>query len=146
MKDEFLQYFEAIGIRKPLQERINEIYEFYKRICPEEIEDVFVSEYVKEDGIREYQTIRFFSKNYTMLASDFVNSDTFNIAMAKKSLRVSALRVEKENYDFKKANDNSRMVITVFYFPQKTSTYKASKENCDYLKDIFEKRLLLILE
>ena len=139
MKEKLLQYFKTIGIKQPLQERINEIYEFYTAICPEEIEDVFVSEYIKEEGTREYQTIRFFSKSYVMLANDFVQKDQYNISRYTRS-EISAVRVEKKDYDFKKATDKSRMTISILWYgPARRSTYRASKENCDYLKAIFDK-------
>ncbi len=57
MKDEFLEYLESIGMTKTLCKRVETIYAFYTEICPDEITDIFITDYIKEDGTREYQNL-----------------------------------------------------------------------------------------
>jgi len=145
LKAEIIKYLDAIGIKKLIQERIEEIYEFYSRICPEDIEDIFINEYIKEDGTRVYDALRFYSKNFTMLATDFLHMDTFFFAanMAEKPL---SIMIEKKDYDFKKANVKSRMNVKIYWtITPVPSILKASKENCDYLKTLIEKRYLYLV-
>ena len=136
MKAAFIEYLKNIGITEPIQERITTIYGFFVETCPEEVEDIFVSDFIREDGTREYTSIRFLSEKYTMLAIDFINKDDFRISPLR-GLRT--VRLQKRDYDFKKANERSRMSIRVYYTDDTYSDYQASKTNCDYLKDIFYK-------
>ena len=138
MKKEHLEYLEKIGIKPPIRDRIEQIYEFYSEICPEEIEDVFVSDYNKEDGSRIYEQCRFYSEHFMMVADDFLQNDDFSF-FNSYSVRTLGLRIEKKHYDFKKANDKSRMILVVEYEGTNLAHIKATKENCDYLKVLMQK-------
>ena len=145
MKAEYIEYLEVLGIKTIIRERIEEIYKFFSEISSEEIEDLFVSEYLQEDGNRIYEHVRFFSKNFGMVAADFLNTDRFNIFRLNPK-NTFALSVRKKDYDFKKANVKSRMTVVLYWLNvNKTSTLKASKENCDYLKNIIIKKYLPII-
>lgn len=141
MRKEFENYLESIGIKKPLQERIAEIFEFYRGLCPDKITGIFVSDYIKEDGTREYENLWFFSERYNMEAKQFVTKDDFDIMPMKG--RIAYCTVEKEEYDFRKATEKSRLNLKFYVNPPTittvSGTIKASKENCDYLRDILRK-------
>ena len=141
MKKEHLEYLEKIGIKPPIRDRIEQIYEFYSEICPEEIEVVFVSDYNKEDGSRIYEQCRFYSKHFVMVADNFLQADDFSF-FNSSSLRIFGIRIEKKHYDFKKANDKSRMILVVEFEDNIMAHIKATKENCDYLKVLMQKRYM----
>lgn len=105
MKTKHLEYLDAIGIKDLIRERVEEIHKFYSEICPEEIEDLFISEYIKEDGTRVYQDLRFYSKNFVMLASNFLHEDKFNFARLAIT-KLLAIRVEK-----KKTTTSKRLML-----------------------------------
>ena len=55
MKEEFLEYLKIIGITtNTLIERIKSIYEMFEQIAPDEITDIFISEYINKKNEREY--------------------------------------------------------------------------------------------
>ena len=141
MKAEFRKYFRDIGIQEPLEERIKAVHEFFSEICQDKIEDVFVNEYVKEDGSREFVSVRFLSKNYSMLAADFISKDDFRFGMVRK---IRNFRLQKKDFDLKKATEKSRMTIELMYAeaPRVRSSYRASGVNCDYLMKIFHKYII----
>ncbi|MEA1992572.1 MAG: hypothetical protein U9N58_10345, partial [Thermodesulfobacteriota bacterium] len=65
MKKEFIDYLESIGIKGGvLLDRIESIYEFYSEMCPDDIVDIFVTDYIDSDGKREYENLWFFSDRY----------------------------------------------------------------------------------
>lgn len=134
MKDEFIEYLGTIGILEPICKRIETIYEFYKQICPDEITGIFVSEFIKEDGSREYENLWFFSENFFMEAKQFVINDDFDITPTHK--RIHYLRMHKQNYDLIKATEKSRMLLSLSLDTGIIGNLKASKENCDKLRDI----------
>lgn len=139
MKAEFRKYFRDIGIQEPLEERIKTIHEFFSEICQDEIEDVFVNEYVKEDGSREFHSVRFLSKNYSMAASDFISKDDFRMGPIGG---IRNFRLQKKDFDFKKATEKSRMTIDIMFASGVRSPYKASGVNCEYLTKIFHKYII----
>ena len=140
MKEEFIKYLESIGITEALRKRIETIYEFYREICPSEITGISVTDYIKEDGAREYENLWFFSEKYCMEAKQFITKEDFDITPIQN--RICRWAIQKKDYDFKKATEKSRLLLK-FYFGVELGVLigelKASKENCDYLKDIILK-------
>jgi hypothetical protein len=137
MKSEFIEYFKKIGLSDILQDRITVIYEYYQKILNNEISKIYVSEYLKEDGARMYEGLWFFSDKYTMEAKNFVSEDDFDMTVIDK--RIQYWNVKKKDYDFEKATEKSRLSIYFTIDTGMSCDLKASKENCDYLKEIFFK-------
>jgi hypothetical protein len=140
MKEELKKYLESIGITETLCKRVETIYEFYREIWLDEITDIFVTEYIKEDGAREYENLCFFSGKHVMEAKQFIKKDDFDITPIKN--RIYYWRLQKQDYDFKKATEKSRLHLEVYLDTGVHGDFKASKENCDYLKDIILKYVL----
>ena len=142
MRSEFVSYLKAIGMTDVLVKRIEEVYEFYQRVSPEEITAIFVTDFLKEDGNREYENLWFFSQGYVMEAKNFLTKDGFDMTPLLKSSFYWL--VEKQDYNFLKATEKSRLLIRVNLSAGlgMSGEFKASKENCDYLKDVFHKYLL----
>lgn len=133
-------YLEDIEMPMTFREKVFSIYEFYHKICPEEITDVFVSEYLNEDGTRQYENLWFFSENYCMEAKQFITKDDFDLIPTKG--RLGYFQIQKEEYNFQKATKESKLFLFVSLEVGVTCSLKASKENCDYLKKISLKHLM----
>ncbi len=140
MKKELVTYIQSLGIRTPLEERIKRIYEFYQALCPDEITDMFIEDYFKENGTREYEGLWFFSGKYVMEAKTFIKDDDFDMAQIEK--RLNYWRIKKQDYDFKQATDKSRMHLDAAFEGGTMVIMKAAKANCDALRDIFMKYFL----
>lgn len=137
MKEEFITYLESIGITKALHKKIETIHEFYWEICPDEITGIFVTDYINEDRAREYENLWFFSEKYCMEAKLFITKDDFDITPIQKM--VNYWTVQKQDYDFKKATEKSRLLLRFDLATGIHGEFKAAKENCDYLRDIIIK-------
>ena len=137
MKEEFVKYLESIGITKTLLKRVKTIYEFYTEACPDEIAAIFVNDYIKEDSSREYENLWFFSLKYCMEAKLFITKDDFDITPIEK--RIIYWEINKQDYDFKKSIEKSRLNLIIRLDTGITGNLRGSKENCDYLKDIIFK-------
>jgi hypothetical protein len=143
MKKDFTDYLESIGITDPIIKRIEEICQFHERILTEglkeEIVDIFVTDYILKDGTRQYENLWLFSKNYVMEAKLFIKQDDFDISPYVKL--IDYLAIKKESYDFIKFNEKSKLYIE---YVSKTNSgeFKATKENCDYLRNIYLKYML----
>lgn len=141
MKTEFKDYLKDINMSDILVERVMEVFNFYQLVHANEITDIFVTDYLKEDGERVYESLWFFSQGYLMEAKGFMSKDEFDMSPLLKC--VSYWSLEKKNYDFQKATVKSRLFIKIkFSELDINAQFKASKENCDYLKNIFHKYIL----
>jgi hypothetical protein len=138
-------YLASIGLGQPLIDRAYAHYRFMQRICPEPIEDIFVSEYTAEDGHREYESLWFASATYVMEAHQFVSGDTSDIVSLVGG--ISRLIFERQSYQFEAATDSSRLTVQVdFDFGARTGgvsgILKASGSNCEKLKEFVEAHFL----
>ncbi len=145
MKENFEKYLHAISITKPLAERIGIIYDFFLETHPFEIDDIFVEEYLQEDGTRIYEHLMFFSKKVYVEATQFIQRDKFLIIPIYK--QIISYGIEKQDYDFKTVTAKSRLNITFSSTAVPGAILlKASKENCEYLKDIYHRYIIPNLE
>lgn len=134
MKEDFVKYLESIGITECISKKIEMIYEYYKTIHPDEIADIFVTEYINEDGDRVYENLWFFSKIYCMEAKQFLTKDDFDITPIQS--RIEYWNIQKQDYNIKKSTEKSRLFLKFQIDNKIRAEFKASKENCDYLWDI----------
>ena len=142
MKDEFKQYLELVKAPEVVIKRAEVIYEFYKNLFGEGLE-MFVSETTTDDGQRHYRALWFFSKQACMEAKDFIGRDNFDFALISKS--IDYWEIMNQEYDFKKVTDKSRMHLVFRLKSGVQAELNASKENCDSLRDVFKKYILVNL-
>lgn len=135
MKEEFIEYLKSIGITEILQKRIATIYEVFQKTCPDEISDIFVTDYIKDDASREYENLWFFSEKYLMEAKQFATRDDFDIMPFKK--KIVYWNTVSQDYDFKKATEKSRLSMYIAVLPGREAyaDFKAARENCDCLME-----------
>jgi hypothetical protein len=103
-------------------------------MCPDEIDDVFVEDYIKEDATREYQDLWFFSKRYCLEAKNFLTQIDIDITPIKN--RITYWTVTAQDFDFKKASDKSRLLLEFNLVQGVQGNLKAAKGNCDSLQAI----------
>lgn len=146
--NEFLKYLHAIGMNKPLIDKVKKYYDFYIpifKIYGEKIEDIFISEYSLEEGERIYENIWFFSKKLCGEVKQF-NSEQENIDITPLYKHIIYWNIKKSNYDFNKASKNSSLYIEFRFGTKVIGSLRASKENCNFLRDIFYKHIAPNLE
>ena len=137
-REEITAYLAMLGFTQILQTRVAEIEDFYTGTFPWVIQDAFVSEYMKEDGERVFESLWFFAEGYAMEAHDFLTLDRFDIA----PINLRHLVVTKTEYNYKEANPKSRLNIQGVAGLGTTYVLKASGSNCDYLRKIVAKHFV----
>jgi hypothetical protein len=137
MKKEFAEYLHNLGMAEPLLQRTEAILNFYSDLLPGEIEDIFVSEYVKDDGTRSFETFWIFTNEHICEAKNFLDVDNFDIA---RLVTITHFILEKKDYDMRNSTASSRMkAMLAFHSIGLNATLKASAENCDRLAQIIRK-------
>ena len=136
----FAEYLESTGMTKTALARAEEVISFYVDNCPEKIERVFITDYVTEEGSREFESLWLFSPSLLMEASNFLSQDDFDFASVDTG--ITRLVTRKENYDFRQADGKSRLNVEFSLGTQISGQLKASGRNCDYLRDVLKQILL----
>jgi hypothetical protein len=140
MKEQFKVYLKSIGITDTLIKRVEMINDFYQDICSEEITDIFMNDFIRDDGTREYDSLWLFSKTYIMEAKSFISKDDFDVTPLHK--KVTYIMLEKQDYDFVKATEKSRASLKLTFNNNLSGKLKSSKENCDFLRDVLRKHIM----
>jgi len=139
-RNDFAKYLVEIGMSGTLIERVQEIYTFYKSVSPEELDDIFVTNIIKEDGSNEWTNLWFFTKTHMMEAKNFITHDNFD--MVSYAGRIRRWELEKTKFDFEQAADASRLHMHFFFTPGHEGHLYAARKNCEYLVSIFRKYIL----
>lgn len=139
MKEGFVEYLGSVDMAEILIARVRTIYEFYQTTSPCEIEDIFVSEYINDQGQRVYESLWFFAQQSYMEAKQFASQDDFDFMRG----RLIRWQVQKHDYDFDSdATIKSRLALR-FQSPSGVSgNLKASGKNCEHLKSIMVKYVI----
>ena len=87
MKNEFVDYLNEVGITDLFQDKAKEAYLFYEKLYPDAILDLFVSEYIDEEGKRQYENLWFFTSSIFMEAKQFLAEDNFDAAPIVKKFK-----------------------------------------------------------
>lgn len=128
------EYVQRLGGSEKLYDKIVKLQSIANNLCPEKIEDYFLSEYKKENGTRILENFWFFSPKYAM-ESKRIYQEGNNIDIMCIDEYIDRYEI---NYDMKEAYDNSILSINCI-----TTTsviiMKATGFNCDKLWSLFEK-------
>lgn len=140
MTDWLDEYLDNIGMTETLRARVREAYDFFSTACPENITGAFVTDFVTDEGLREYESLWLFSDSYAMEAKRFVSEDHFDMAVLKSNVVRWVVKIQ--DYDFQHAGDKSRMHLEVNFQQHVSGSLRASRENCDYLRALFLDRIV----
>ena len=144
MIPKFYDYLNSLGLKGDLVERIEKIYDFYSEINSEEIKDIFVTEYLKKDGSREYVNLWLFSDNFCMEAHDFITDDVFDCLIIKN--KIVRWILNKQNYNFQDTTEKSRFNLDITFENKINGQFKSTMGNCSQLKEIFSKYIITNLK
>jgi hypothetical protein len=134
----FVPYLNEIDIvSTTLVKRVELVYTLFSDMCADRIEDIFIDDYIKEDGIRDYEDLWFFSNLYCLEAKKFLTQIDLDITPIKQ--RVVYWSVKMQDFNFKKSSEKSRFNLHFRLIEGMTGNLKASKKNCEYLQMIMVK-------
>ena len=141
MKKEFIKYFNVAEVDTVLEEkRIEWFVDYLQRFCPDEIEDIFITNYVDEQGVNHREHLWCFGKNYHMEAINYLSQINYDISIAKDS--IPRLELNVSNFESERANENSRLTIKYEISPNIYGELRAARKNCQWLWSIYKKYLL----
>jgi hypothetical protein len=119
--------------------RVREMFNLGRNLCPEKLTDIFISNYIESDGKPQFKDLWLFSDTYVIEVLNFSKAATPKAEMTIFNCNIEYISVEAKNYDFSKtAIADSRLHILVHTLGRFGCDFTAFGHNCDTLKSIFE--------
>jgi hypothetical protein len=137
MDKEFQAYLENLKVSSVVISRVENLITMLQEIIKPDFTGIFLSDFITQDGTMQFDTLYLFSDAEILQARNFLQIDNFELGDIKKNC--SSIEIQQQDYDFKTITEKSRLTITVkFATSDRIYPFKASRENCVYLKRIFE--------
>lgn len=131
------KYYDEIGIKKPIIDRINEIMELYKIFLDdEETKDIFVSNYKNEDGTYVFESLFIAYENSFCEAKNFLKSTKIDWINLHDDF-FEYWEIESKETDYKNFNDDSRVIVNAKLHNKMQLQLKAAGINCKHLIRFF---------
>ncbi len=140
MTDDFLEYCGSVGMGNSLKQQVSEFHDQLVSFVPAQpIEDIFIGEYVTNDGTRQDDTLHFFTNSNVFEIENFVSKPKIWIVKYGPSY----LEMSKEDFDLSDPIAGSRLNIRVEWEGQHFElNMRASGENCSKLLDVVRRHIL----
>jgi hypothetical protein len=135
---DYLDYLNSIDINtETLFNKIDATFRAAVRISQEEIQDIFISDWIQTEGQRAYEHLYLFTNTYIIESANFTTDTNVNIEITILKERVKYALVKYNDY-FEKANTASRLSV---FFITNGGAFKltGAKENCDKLIEVYDK-------
>lgn len=134
-------YLDEILVSRTTRARIRELQEQLSRLFPgDTVEDILLTDYVNDDGVRQFENLWFFTARSIHEARLFQEQDDIDWLPRPVSAQYS--HFESQNYDFDAATDASRLKAYVAIGTTFNVTMKASGRNCDYMLQVLRTYVL----
>ena len=133
------QYAAVIGLSDVGRSRFIEAYELCQRVVhasapPVHFNDAFVENYITETGNHGFGNAWFFA-NHLCATANIFGTRSENTIMVLQD-RVSHCRIERQDYDFSKAQPVSRLYLEFSLGEGRFEKLVAAGANCDYLSKV----------
>jgi hypothetical protein len=130
-------------VSRVVENRVTEIRQFYAQIPSlGQLEDIFISETVQQDGQRIYENLWLIFGNIWCEAHNFLLEDSLDFTNITE---VNHLIIKKENYIPGGATTRSRLTLGFKMSESVTGNMKSSGENCDVLYRIIQTRIIPLM-
>lgn len=132
-------YLKSIGMVSEVDiNRVRELFYRGKFLCPEELKNIFVSNYKESDGKDQFKDLWLFSDNYVIEVLNFNKQENPTLEMTIFSKNIQSVSIKAENLDFsQKAKDVSKLHMEFYTLANFSCDQIASGLNCDILMYIF---------
>jgi hypothetical protein len=132
---EYKDYLFSIGLESGVY--VDTVAGIIATISPfysEKIEELFVSEYLRDDGSRVHDSLWFFSKSFVTEVKTFLDKDKLDWDIMSLSPCVPFVNFKSKDYNFSTASKESRLAVGIQLLPYSVlMNLKATGTNCDTL-------------
>jgi hypothetical protein len=134
----YIEYLKSIEINADtLIKKVETTLQAAKRLCPEPIQSIYISDWIQTEGKRSYEHLYLFTNTCIIESANFSTDTNVNIEITVLKDRVIYVIVKYNDY-FEKANTASRLSVD-FHTDSGVFALKGAKENCDKLIEVYDK-------
>lgn len=140
MDSKFSDYYKSLGMGKLLIKKMSALHDQINSIMGDQPQDVVISEYVTEDGERQYTTVLLFTNKFVYEIENFI-SDSPKIWIAKLVKNIAYIALTPKDYNLMNVTKASRLNLECRW-PQGLNfilDIKTSGDNCKHLLEILNK-------
>lgn len=133
------RYLTSIGMKSEFDLTLTkQLFSHATSICPEQLADVFVSNYHQEDNSQQFKDLWFFSRNYVIEALNFTKTRPVRFELSIYSRNIQCVRIETSDFDLgKRAKPASRLHIEFYTLSDFSCDHIAFGTNCAVLWNIY---------
>jgi len=134
------KYLRELGGSKPIMVKSSKLEKLAGAMCPEKIEDFFISEYSKKNGQHVFNSLWFFSQKYWLESKRLMSSE-YNLDINCMYGNIDLVEITYEHYDPlkpSKTTDDSKLRMEG-NCGVATFDFVATKSNCTKLWSMFLK-------
>lgn len=137
-------YLPTIGMKSSVDiERVKELFNTGKAMCPEDIVAIFISNYVESEGKEQYKDLWFISDNYILEVLNFARQETPRIEITIFTDNLMYFSIETKTYHFgAEAQKDSTLNVKSITLGRFEFDFLATGQNCDSLYYIYKKYLM----
>jgi len=129
-------YIRMLGGSENIIVKIPRLESLASTLCPETVEEFFISEYKKTNGQRILENMWFFSPTF-ILESKNIIQENINLDILCINKIIDRIEIDSEKYDFTKATDESSLTI-ILHMTTAVALLKSTGFNCDKLWGIVQ--------
>lgn len=128
------KYVRSIDGSDVLLEKVNKVKNLADTICPEKVDDLFISEYRRSNGERIIESLYFFSERHLMESKNLMSAE-IRLDILFYYGYIDYFEITAKDYDFSKASENSTLKVEG-YVGNAAFVFNATGGNCDKLWEI----------
>lgn len=134
MKTAVVSYLESVKwLEEPEKERALKVVELCQKYCPEEIDEIYISEFIGPDKVMQIEGLWCFSKSFLMEAKSFRSKLKIDLVRYFENVTYYEINFE----DFEPTAMSAAISISDHY----SAILKASGDNCKLLEKILLERI-----
>jgi hypothetical protein len=126
-------YLKELGMPGTLVARALEMVRYWEGLTPEPLDRIFVTEYVTDEGVREFENLWLISNTWIVECHSFVNVDRGDLMRLEGGL--ARIEIDKHEFTPGAATPASRLKVEANFAGGTfvASSFKASGTNCEAL-------------
>jgi hypothetical protein len=118
--------------------RVKELFNTGKILCPEDLRDIFISNYKENDGKDQFKDFWLFSDNYVIEVQNLITETMPELDMTIISKNIQNVSIKVDNFDLsQKATDVSKIRMEFYTYSDFSVDQIATGSNCDKVMYIF---------
>lgn len=142
MEEKFCKYLKDIKVPTPLQNKIEEMINYFESILTEKLENIFLCNTLNEDGTYDYTSLWLFFEDSVCEAKNILKVIDYDyMSTSQTQFKYWNIKSDIDN-QFKDFTEKSRINLHIDFVNGLLWELYSCGNNCKYLYDLFTNYIL----